>query len=48
MGNELSQIQSEDYKAWVVDLKTRLRAVQLKAAVSVNSALLDILLGIGC
>lgn len=41
MGNKPSQIQSEDYKAWVIDLKSRLRAVQLKAAISVNSALLE-------
>ncbi len=29
-----------DYRAWIRDLKTRFRAVQLKAAVSVNTALL--------
>lgn len=29
-----------DYRAWVMDLKARFRSVQLKAAVSVNSALL--------
>jgi predicted nuclease of restriction endonuclease-like (RecB) superfamily len=32
---------SADYKAWVAQLKTRLRSMQLKAAVSVNSALLE-------
>jgi predicted nuclease of restriction endonuclease-like (RecB) superfamily len=32
---------SADYKAWVVELKSRLRSMQLKAAVSVNSALLE-------
>jgi predicted nuclease of restriction endonuclease-like (RecB) superfamily len=32
---------SADYKAWVTQLKTRLRSMQLKAAVSVNSVLLE-------
>jgi predicted nuclease of restriction endonuclease-like (RecB) superfamily len=32
---------SADYKAWVVELKSRLRSMQLKAAVSVNSVLLE-------
>jgi predicted nuclease of restriction endonuclease-like (RecB) superfamily len=32
---------SADYKAWVAQLKTRLRSMQLKAAISVNSALLQ-------
>lgn len=41
MGNKPSRIKSADYKVWIIDLKTRLRAVQLKAAVSVNSALLE-------
>jgi predicted nuclease of restriction endonuclease-like (RecB) superfamily len=34
-------LQESEYKAWVVELKSRLRAMQLKAAISVNSALLE-------
>lgn len=34
-------IKTNDYKDWLINLKTRLRTVQLKAAVSVNSALLQ-------
>lgn len=40
MGSKPLQ-QNSEYKVWIVDLKSRLRAVQLKAAVSVNSALLE-------
>lgn len=32
---------SPDYRSWLADLKTRFRGVQLKAAVSVNTALLQ-------
>lgn len=32
---------SPDYRSWLADLKTRFRRVQLKAAVSVNTALLQ-------
>lgn len=39
--------KSDDYKAWVVEIKTRLRAVQLKAATSVNSALLEFYWALG-
>jgi predicted nuclease of restriction endonuclease-like (RecB) superfamily len=34
-------LQESEYKAWVVELKSRLRSMQLKAAISVNSALLE-------
>jgi predicted nuclease of restriction endonuclease-like (RecB) superfamily len=32
---------SADYQTWVVEIKTRLRSMQMKAAVSVNSALIE-------
>ena len=32
---------SAEYKTWVIQLKTRLRSMQMKAAVSVNTALLE-------
>ena len=32
---------STQYKTWIVQLKTRLRSMQMKAAVSVNAALLE-------
>ena len=32
---------STHYKTWIVHLKTRLRSMQIKAAVSVNAALLE-------
>ncbi|NEO84575.1 MAG: DUF1016 domain-containing protein [Spirulina sp. SIO3F2] len=41
MGKPKSLQQSADYQDWVIALKTRLRSLQLKAAVAVNSALLE-------
>ncbi|NJM48979.1 MAG: DUF1016 domain-containing protein [Alkalinema sp. RU_4_3] len=41
----MSQL-SADYHAWVVQIKTRLRSMQMKAAVSVNSALLEFYWGV--
>ncbi len=38
---EQSEAKSLDYRQWLVDLKQRLRSVQIKAAVSVNSALIE-------
>ena len=32
---------SAEYKTWIIQLKTRLRSMQMKAAVSVNAALLE-------
>jgi predicted nuclease of restriction endonuclease-like (RecB) superfamily len=40
MSSELTQA-SADYRAWLGELKTRFRQVQLKAAVAVNTALLQ-------
>lgn len=34
-------IQNKDYTNWIVDLKKRYRATQIKAAVAVNSALIE-------
>ncbi len=39
MANEL--LNAEPYKSWLRDLKLQVRQVQLKAAVSVNTALLE-------
>ena len=38
---------SADYQAWVATLKQRLKSLQLKAALAVNAALLEFLLGAG-
>lgn len=40
MSSELTQV-SADYRAWLGELKARFRQVQLKAAVAVNTALLQ-------
>ena len=40
MSSEIS-IQTADYRRWLGELKTRFRQVQLKAAVAVNTALLE-------
>ena len=34
-------LQNTDYKDWLVELKSKIRSVQLKAAVAVNSALIE-------
>ena len=39
--NTLTMPTHEDYRAWLGNLKTRFRQVQLKAAVAVNTALLQ-------
>ena len=40
MSSELTQA-SADYRAWLGELRARFRQVQLKAAVAVNTALLQ-------
>lgn len=35
------QSVSPEYKVWLVELKQKIRSVQLKAAVAVNAALID-------
>ena len=37
----MKKLEVADYAAWIADLKKRYRATQIKAAVSVNSALLE-------
>lgn len=41
MNNELSALDTSEYRAWIGELKKRYRATQIKAAVSVNSALIE-------
>jgi len=41
MSSELSSVKQPDYRQWLADLKGRYRQVQLKAAVAVNTALLQ-------
>jgi predicted nuclease of restriction endonuclease-like (RecB) superfamily len=43
-----AQVTSEDYRVWVGDLKLRFRSVQLKAAVAVNTALMEFYWELGC
>ena len=37
----------KSYAAWIVDLKRRYRATQIKAAVAVNSALIEVYWNLG-
>jgi len=39
--------KTSDYFAWIGELKIRYRATQIKAAISVNSALIEFYLGLG-
>ena len=34
-------LSASDYKTWLIELKSKIRSVQLKAAVAVNSALIE-------
>lgn len=34
-------LSDPDYKTWLLELKSRIRSVQIKAAVAVNSALIE-------
>ena len=40
-------ILDKDYKVWLADIKTRVRNAQIKAAVKVNTELLDLYWGLG-
>lgn len=40
-------VKAQSYAAWIVDLKRRYRAVQIKAAVAVNSALIEFYWNLG-
>ena len=39
--NEIEQVKTPDYFNWIGELKKRYRATQIKAAVAVNSALIE-------
>ena len=41
MNNELPALDTSEYRAWIGALKKRYRATQIKAAVAVNSALIE-------
>ena len=47
MNNDLSALDTSEYRAWICALKKRYRATQIKAAVSVNSALIEYYWGLG-
>ena len=34
-------ISTPEYKKWLIDLKSKIRSVQIKAAISINSALIE-------
>lgn len=40
-------VETPEYRAWIVDLKTRYQSTQIKAAISVNAALLEYYLNLG-
>jgi len=35
------EIKSSDYKQWLIELKSRIRQSQIKAAIAVNTALIE-------
>jgi predicted nuclease of restriction endonuclease-like (RecB) superfamily len=37
----MTEIFNDDYKKWIVDIKAKIRSAQMKAALSVNSALIE-------
>ena len=41
------EIETQAYRSWIADLKRRYRATQVKAAVAVNSALIEYYWGLG-
>lgn len=44
---EVGFVVNDEYKAWIEDLKNRIKQSQIKAAVKVNYELLDLYWGIG-
>lgn len=38
---------TKEYKNWIIDLKNKIKSAQLKAAVAVNSYLIEFYLGLG-
>ena len=48
MGNrEVGFVVNDEYKAWIEDIKSRIKQSQVKAAVKVNYELLELYWGIG-
>ena len=47
VNNELPALDTSEYRAWIGALKKRYRATQIKAAVAVNSALIEYYWGLG-
>ena len=47
MNNELSALDTSEYRAWIGELKKRYRATQIKAAVAVNSAMIEFYWNLG-
>ena len=47
MNNELSTLDTSEYRAWIGELKKRYRATQIKAAVAVNSAMIEFYWNLG-
>jgi predicted nuclease of restriction endonuclease-like (RecB) superfamily len=41
------QIQDPEYKKWIIELKSKIRSVQIKAALTINSALIEFYWDIG-
>lgn len=37
----MNKLQNEDYKKWIAELKQKVYSVQIKAAIAVNTALID-------
>jgi hypothetical protein len=37
----MTQLSTTGYKEWVVELKSKIRSVQVKAALAVNSTLIE-------
>ena len=47
MNNELSTLDTSEYRAWIGELKKRYRATQIKAAVADNSAMIEFYWNLG-
>jgi hypothetical protein len=45
--DEVALISSKSYRSWISELKKRYRATQIKAAIAVNSALLEFYWNLG-
>lgn len=45
--SELMALDGKEYRAWIGELKKRYRATQIKAAVAVNSAMIEFYWNLG-